>query len=83
MTHINDEVRMDYFAVSLPDFVVFENDPNHLNRVHCHYMMALGYMGLDSHLEAQQQFNEVWALNASHFGAFIHRSDLQRNDHET
>ena len=82
MTYINDEVRMDYFAVSLPDFVVFENDPNQLNRVHCHYMMALGYMGLGSHLAAQQQFTEVLSLNATHFGALIHRSDLQGNNRE-
>ena len=78
MSHINDAVRMDYFAVSLPDFVVFENDPNHLNRVHCHYMMALGYMGLGSHLAAQQQFTEVLALNATHLGSLIHGSDFPK-----
>ena len=37
---------MDYFAVSLPDFLVFDDDLNGRNRIHCQYMAALGYLGL-------------------------------------
>ena len=37
---------MDYFAVSLPDFLVFDEDLQRRNRIHCHYMMALGLLGL-------------------------------------
>jgi hypothetical protein len=81
-THIHDDVRIDYFAVSLPDFLVFEKDPNRMNRVHCHYMMALGYMGLENAQTAQQQFAEVLALDANHSGALIHRSILLENDGE-
>jgi len=44
--HWHDEVQMDYFAVSLPDFLVFEQDLDLRNKIHCHYMMALGYSGL-------------------------------------
>jgi len=76
-THINDNVKIDYFAVSLPDFLVFEKDPNHMNRVHCHYMMALGYTGLGSSAAAQQEFDRVLTLDANHGGALIHRSILR------
>ncbi len=79
-THINDNVRIDYFAVSLPDFLVFEKDPNLINRAHCHYMMALGYMGLGNTPAARQQFTEVLALDANHSGALTHRSFLPDND---
>jgi tetratricopeptide (TPR) repeat protein len=78
--HIHDDVRIDYFAVSLPDFLVFEKDTHLINRAHCHYMMALGYMGLGNTQIAQQQFAEVLALDANHSGALIHRSFLAGND---
>ena len=45
-THMNDTVKIEYFAVSLPDFLIFEGDLNKNNRVHCCLMAALGYMGL-------------------------------------
>jgi tetratricopeptide (TPR) repeat protein len=79
-THIYDDVRIDYFAVSLPYFLVFEKDPHLINRAHCHYMMALGHMGLGKTQTAQQQFAEVLALDANHSGALIHRSILPWND---
>ncbi len=33
--HLQDEVKFDYFAVSLPDFLVFDQDLNQRNRIHC------------------------------------------------
>ena len=44
--HRNDEMQIEYFAVSLPDFLIFEGDLNKNNRVHCCLMEALGRMGL-------------------------------------
>lgn len=46
MQHLNDEVKIDYFAVSLPDLLIWEDDLQKRNEVHCRYMMALGYAGL-------------------------------------
>jgi tetratricopeptide (TPR) repeat protein len=71
--HMKDEVKIDYFAVSLPDFLVFEDDLNARNRAHCHYMMALGYLSLGDAGKAQQHFDNVLALNAAHLGAIAHR----------
>jgi tetratricopeptide (TPR) repeat protein len=72
--HLNDDVKMDYFAVSLPDFVVFDADLNQRNRIHCHYMMALGKLGLGDDAGAKQEFDWVLAEQPDHFGATIHRA---------
>lgn len=44
--HYHDEVVMDYFAVSLPDLLVWDEDLNIRNRRHCESMIALGNKGL-------------------------------------
>jgi len=44
--HLVDDVQVDYFAVSLPDFLVFDEDLNGRNRRHCYTMMGLGSLGL-------------------------------------
>jgi tetratricopeptide (TPR) repeat protein len=72
--HLNDEVKMDYFAVSLPDFLVFEGDLKERNRIHCHYMMALGKLGLGDDEGAEREFNHVLSEQPDHFGALIHRT---------
>jgi hypothetical protein len=72
--HLNDDVKMDYFAVSLPDFVVFEIDLNQRNRIHCHYMMALGELGLGDDQSAVREFDRVLAEQPDHLGSTIHRA---------
>ncbi|MBN8635023.1 MAG: DUF5107 domain-containing protein [Anaerolineae bacterium] len=71
--HLNDDVKMDYFAVSLPDFVVFDADLNQRNRIHCHYMIALGLLGLGDEAGADQAFAWVLAEQPAHLGAALHR----------
>jgi tetratricopeptide (TPR) repeat protein len=71
---LHDTVEMDYFAVSLPDFAVFEGDLNQRNRIHCYYMMALGKLGLGDSEGAEEAFNEVLTEQPDHFGAVIHRT---------
>ncbi|MDR2473672.1 MAG: DUF5107 domain-containing protein [Tannerella sp.] len=44
--HLNDKCRIDYFAVSLPDLAIWDEDLNVRNQIHCHYVMDLGYLGL-------------------------------------
>lgn len=74
--HLHDEVRMDYFAVSLPDFIVFEQDPTHLNQVHWHYMMGLGWLGLGDRTRARQELERVLELAPAHPGAHVHLRDV-------
>jgi tetratricopeptide (TPR) repeat protein len=71
--HLNDDVQMDYFAVSLPDFLVFDTDLNQRNRLHCHFMIGLGLLGLGKKQEAQNEFDIVLAEQPDHFGALTHR----------
>lgn len=74
--HLEDRVTMDYFAVSLPDFLVFDQDLDERNRIHCHYMMALGFLGLRDAANAERHFAAVLAESPSHVGAAIHRALL-------
>ncbi len=71
--HLNDKVTLDYFAVSLPAFLVFDEDLNRRNRIHCLYMMALGYAGLGDQARADAQYADVLELDAGHLGATVHR----------
>ena len=69
--HLEDELKLDYFAVSLPDFLVFEDDLNLRHRIHCQYMLALGQSGLGNQSEARQHFEQILAWDASHQGALL------------
>jgi tetratricopeptide (TPR) repeat protein len=71
--HIFDHVKIDYFAVSLPDFLVFEEDLDKRNVIHCRFMMGLGLLGLNRVQEAQEQFELAVALDRNHQGAAIHK----------
>jgi tetratricopeptide (TPR) repeat protein len=71
--HLNDDVKMDYFAVSLPDFLVFDADLNQRNRIHCHYMIALGELGLGHDEVAKHELEWVLTEQPDHPGAAIHR----------
>lgn len=72
-THMFDEVRIDYFAVSLPDLQLFDEDLTSKNKVHCHYLLALGHMGLDDMEKAKKEFDTVTEMNDSHEKAFFYR----------
>ncbi len=72
--HINDEISIDYFAVSLPDLLVFDQDLNIKNKIHCKYLIALGHLGLADYESAENYFNEVLRLNINHQGAQEHKN---------
>lgn len=67
--HLFDEVTIDYFAVSLPNFLIFEDDLNRRNQAHCHYMIGLGEFGLGQLERAERSFEEVLRLDVCHLGA--------------
>ena len=60
--HMDDEITIDYFAVSLPDFLIFDADLNKKNQVHCCLMNALGSLGLGQHEEAAGWIEKGLAL---------------------
>jgi hypothetical protein len=73
LSHLDDAVIVDYFAVSLPDFLLFEADLQLKNELHCRYMMALGYLGLQQQGDAEAQFARILELDVNHLGALAHR----------
>ncbi len=72
--HIRDHVRIDYFAVSLPDFLIFDEDLDERNAAHCYYLMGLGKLGLGRSEEAEADFAETLQRDHSHQnGIFYHK----------
>ena len=67
--HIYDKVVMDYFAVSLPDLLIWEDSLDMKNRIHCLYMLALGYFGMGDKDKALNYLSEVETLDNNHQGA--------------
>ncbi|MGH2644309.1 MAG: hypothetical protein ACRDE2_10195, partial [Chitinophagaceae bacterium] len=70
--HIDDTIKIDFFAVSLPELSVFDIDMDKRNRIHCHYLMGLGFDGLKKLDEADEQFKKVLKMDASNQGAIEH-----------
>ena len=70
--HYNDAIKIDYFAVSLPDLLVFDTDLNEKNKNHCRYLMGLGELGLKNYTSSATYFMEVLQKDGSHTGAIVH-----------
>ena len=66
--HLHDTVRMDYFAVSLPDLQVWDGSLDEMNRIHCLYMLALGYAGIGDKPHSDRYLSEAEAMNINHQG---------------
>jgi tetratricopeptide (TPR) repeat protein len=70
--HANDEVKIDYFAVSLPNLLIFDDDLNLRNRIHTSFLQGLGLLGLHDFDGAQKMLSKVLELDATHSGGLIH-----------
>ena len=64
--HVFDEVRMDYFAVSLPDLLIWDGNLQLKNTIHCNLMMALGHLGLGHVEKGGSILSEVMELDINH-----------------
>ncbi len=72
--HIFEHITMDYFAVSLPDLLIWEDSLDVKNRIHCIYMLALGYYGLGDKEHAERYLSEMESLDVNHYGIQAFRS---------
>lgn len=70
--HMNDNITIDYFAVSLPDLLVFEEDLNIKNKLHCLFMKALGLYGLGKKAESKGLFEQALKINCNTFQIATH-----------
>lgn len=73
--HIFDEVGYDYFAVSLPEIEVYQDELSVRNRKYCNYLAALGYAGKGNSEKAKKLCNAILAEQADDQGAI----ELLRN----
>ncbi len=63
------EVRIDYFATSLPDLLLFRDNLQLRNRVACRFLEGLALLGLGRRIAATRAFGETLALDPAHQGA--------------
>lgn len=61
--YLFEKCRIDYFAVSLPDLAIWDDDLNIRNQVHCYYVMALGHSGLGNENQSAQYYQKVKQLD--------------------
>ena len=78
--NINEDVMIDYFAVSLPDLLIFDVDLDLRNKIHCTFMIALGNLLAGNIEEATNKLHDILTRDAMHFGAKTHL-DLANNQH--
>lgn len=70
--HLRDEMKNDFFAVSLPDFLIFEDDMNEKNRAHCYYLMGLSELGYGRKETAASYFKKVLEIDFNHQNSRIY-----------
>lgn len=75
--HMDDIARNDFFAVSLPDFLIFEDDMGQKNQAHCFYLIGLANMGLGDTDKAAEAFEKAIAIDYNHQNCRIYLKMLK------
>lgn len=75
--HLWDQVAIGYFAVSLPEFQIFEEDYTARNRAHCRYLMGLGRLGLGETAQAADFFRQALADEPAHMQCTVYLAELE------
>ncbi len=71
--HLNEQIKLDYFAVSLPDLLIWDDDLTFRNKIHCHYMLGLGYLGYGNIEKANLHLQKAAEMDINHQGVQIHK----------
>jgi len=66
--HFNDEILIDYFAISLPDFLIFDENLKKRNQIHCYFLMYLGYKGMGDEENALVCYQSILHMENCHQG---------------
>lgn len=69
--HIFDKMRVEYFAVSLPDFLIFNDDLDVRNKAHCQFLIGLGNLGLGNVYQAKEAFGKALEFDQNHMGCIL------------
>ena len=70
--HIEEQIKLDYFAVSLPDLLIWDDDLTFRNKIHCHYMLGLGYLGYGNVKKASFHLQKAAEMDVNHQGLQVH-----------
>lgn len=70
--HIYDDIKMDYFAVSYPDLLIFKEDFTRKNRAHCCFLMGLGNAD-----KAKEYLRETLELDPHHLMAKLYLRSVE------
>ena len=74
--HLSETIKLDYFAVSLPDLLIWEDDLTYRNKIHCHYMLGLGFYGQGETKKAKAYLMEAAKMDINHQGVQVHLQGL-------
>jgi tetratricopeptide (TPR) repeat protein len=77
--NMNKHIKIDYFAVSLPDLSIFDDNLDIRNNIHCFYLLGLGYLGLKEYSNAQNNFKLALQLDPMNLGSLTHNSLIKLN----
>ncbi|MEM9674211.1 MAG: DUF5107 domain-containing protein [Bacteroidota bacterium] len=70
---IHTTVKIDYFAVSLPDLLLWDDDLQTRNTLFCYYLIGLGYLGLGKTDKALASLQKASEIDIYHQGVHWHR----------
>ena len=73
-------VGIEYFAVSLPDFLIFEDDLVLRNKVHCYFLIGLGNIGLGKLEESRKYLKDARNLGQNHMNCMLFLKDISAED---
>ena len=76
--HLFDNCRIDYFAVSLPDLAIWEDDLDTRNQIHCYYVMGLGHLGLGHLKKAKEYLEKVKELDINHLDSQLILNNIEK-----
>ena len=79
--HLDETIKLDYFAVSLPDLLIWDDDLTFRNKIHCHYMIGLGNYGMGNISKAKTHLLEAARMDLNHQGVQTHLAMVNSLEH--
>jgi tetratricopeptide (TPR) repeat protein len=76
------EVKIDYFATSLPNFLIFDDDLEKRNRAACLFVRGLAQRGLGNQSEAIGDLRATLEIDGNHLWAQVELTDIMAQQNQ-
>jgi tetratricopeptide (TPR) repeat protein len=76
------EVKIDYFATSLPNFLIFDDDLEKRNRAACLFVRGLAQRGLGNQSEAIGDLRATLEIDGNHLWAQVELTDIMAEQNQ-